>query len=207
MAVTRIAFLVLIGVVGLLRLVELRISRRNERRMIARGARPASDPSFRWMVLLHAGVLAGAAAEVWLLHRPLFPSLAVAMGILFLAANALRWWVIATLGKQWCVEVVDAGRLGVVSSGPFRYVRHPNYDAVFLEMLALPLIYTCWLTALVGTAAHVLVLRSRVRAEDAVLLANPEYRARMGTKPRFLPWLQGHTPPEGQSTVSGQVAR
>ena len=62
MAVTRIAFLGLIGVVGLLRLVELRISRRNERRMIARGARTAPDPSFRWMVLLHIGVLAGAAA-------------------------------------------------------------------------------------------------------------------------------------------------
>lgn len=187
MAVTRIAFLGLIGAVALLRLVELRISRRNERRMIARGARPAPDPSFRWMVLLHTGVLAGAAAEVWWLRRPFLPALALTMGILFLAANAVRWWVIATLGKQWCVEVVDASRLGVVSSGPFRFVRHPNYDAVFLEMLALPLIHTCWLTALVGTAAHTLVLHSRVRAEDAVLLANPEYRERMGAKPRFLP--------------------
>jgi methyltransferase len=207
MAVTRIAFLVLIGVVGVLRLVELRISRRNERRMIARGGRPAADPSFRWMVLLHAGVLAGAAAEVWLLHRPLIPALAVAMGILFLGANALRWWVIATLGKQWCVEVVDAGGLGVVSSGPFRYVRHPNYDAVFLEMLALPLIYTCWLTALVGTAAHILVLRARVRAEDAVLFANPEYRATMGGKQRFLPWPLRHAPAEKRPTIPGQVVR
>lgn len=207
MAVTRIAFLGLIGLVALLRLAELGISRRNERRMIARGARPAADPSFRWMVLLHAGVLAGAAAEVWLLHRPFVPVLALTMGILFLAANALRWWVIATLGKQWCVEVVDAGRLGVVSSGPFRFVRHPNYDAVFLEMLALPLIHTCWLTAVVGTAAHVLVLRSRVRAEDAVLLANPEYRARMGGKPRFLPWLSRHIPEDERSAVPGRIAR
>jgi len=207
MAVTRIAFLGLIGLVALLRLAELGISRRNERRMIARGATPATDPSFRWMVLLHAGVLAGAAAEVWLLRRPFVPVLAVTMGILFLAANALRWWVIATLGKQWCVEVVDAGRLGVVSSGPFRFVRHPNYDAVFLEMLALPLIHTCWLTAIVGTAAHVLVLRSRVRAEDAVLLANPEYRARMDGKPRFLPWLSRHTPEDERSAAPGRIAR
>jgi methyltransferase len=207
MAVTRVAFLGLIGVVGLLRLVELRISRRHEREMIARGARPAPDPSFRWMVLLHAGVLAGAAAEVWFMRRPLIPALAVAMGILFLGANALRWWVIATLGKQWCVEVVDAGGLGVVSSGPFRYVRHPNYDAVFLEMLALPLMYTCWLTALVGAAAHVLVLRSRVRTEDAVLLANPEYRARMGRKPRFLPWPSRRAHADERSAIPGQVAR
>jgi methyltransferase len=207
MAVTRIAFLGLIGVVALLRLVELRISRRNERRMIARGAHAAQDPSFRWMVLLHAGVLAGAAAEVWWLRRPFLPLLAVAMGVLFLAANALRWWVIATLGKQWCVEVVDAGRLGVVSSGPFRFVRHPNYDAVFLEMLALPLIHACWLTALLGTAAHVLVLRSRVRAEDAVLLANPEYRARMGAKPRFLPRLSHYSSEEDRRAIQDQAAR
>jgi methyltransferase len=207
MAVTRIAFLGLIGLVALLRLVEVGISRRNERRMIAQGARPAPDPSFRWMVLLHAGVLAGAAAEVWFLRRPFLPALAAAMGILFLGANALRWWVIRTLGRQWCVEVVDAGRLGVVDTGPFRYVRHPNYDAVFLEMFALPMIHACWLTAALGTAAHALVLRSRVGAEDRVLLANPEYRARMGAKPRFLPRPLRHTAAQEGGAVSGSVAK
>jgi len=201
---TRIAFLALLGAVGLTRLAELRISRRNQRRLLARGARRAPDPSFPWMVLLHAAVLAGAAAEVWLLRRPFLPALAVAMGILFLAANALRWWVIATLGNQWCVEVVDAGRLGVVSSGPFRFVRHPNYDAVFVEMLALPLIHACWITALVGAAAHALVLRARVRAEEAVLLSNPEYQARMGARPRFLPRLGTSVAREAHPAISRQ---
>lgn len=207
MAVTRIAFLVLLGLVAVLRLVEVGISRRNRRRMIARGARRATDASFRWMVVLHTGVLAGAAAEVWFLRRPFVPALAVAMGILFLAANGLRWWVIRTLGRQWCVEVVDAGKLGVVDSGPFRYVRHPNYDAVFLEMFALPLIHACWLTAAVGTAAHALVLRARVGVEDRVLLADPEYRARMGAKPRFLPRLSRHTRAEEARAVPGSVAK
>jgi methyltransferase len=204
---TRIAFLALVVLVALLRLVELRVSRRNQRRLLARGATHAPDPSFRWMVLLHAGVLAGAAAEVWFLRRPFLPALAVSMGVLFLAANALRWWVIRTLGGRWSVEVINAGTMAPVTAGPYRYVRHPNYLAVFIEMLSLPLIHTAWLTAGIGTAAHVLVLRARVRAEDAVLLANPEYRARLGNKPRFLPRLFPGPPTGKRPAVPGSPAR
>lgn len=208
MELTRIAFLALIAVVAILRLVELRISRRNQRRLIARGARPAPDASFRWMVLLHVGVLAGAAAEVWFLRRPFVPALAIAMGTLFLAANALRWWVIRTLGGRWSVEVINAGAMAPVTDGPYRYIRHPNYLAVLVEMFSLPMIHTAWLTAGLGTAAHLLVLRSRVRTEDAVLLANPEYRARMGGKPRFLPRLFSSTTSAGKrSPVPGSPSR
>lgn len=206
MELTRIAFLVLLALVALLRLVELRISRRNQRHLIERGARPATDPSFRWMVLLHIGVLAGAGAEVWFLRRPFLPALAIAMGILFLAANALRWWVIVTLGQRWSVEVINAGGMEPVTSGPYRFVRHPNYLAVFVEMLSLPLIHTAWLTAGIGGLAHLFVLRSRVRAEDAVLLADPQYKVQMGAKPRFLPRLVGSAA-EKRSPVSGDPAR
>jgi methyltransferase len=203
MELTRVAFLVLLAAVGALRLVELGVSRRNERRLIARGASIPPDPSFRWMVILHAGVLFGAGAEVLLLRRPFVPALAAVMGALFLAANVLRWWVIRTLGRHWSVEVIDAGGLGVVDRGPYRLIRHPNYDAVFLEMFALPLIHTAWLTATVGTLAHVFVLRARVRAEDRVLLADPEYRARMGNKPRFVPWLFPHSERANHPAIPG----
>src|SRR5260370_17441669 len=92
------------------------------------------------MVLLHTTVLLGAALEVGFLNRPLIPWLAVPMFVVFLAANAVRWWVIRTLGEHWNVQVMDSTRLGVVTSGPFRYVRHPNYAAVFAEMPPPPLI-------------------------------------------------------------------
>lgn len=207
MAVTRIAFLALLGVVAALRFVELGISRRHERQLFARGARRAHDPVYPWMVALHAGVLVGAGAEVWLLRRPFFPALGVAMGVLFLAANALRWWVIRTLGQRWSVEVVDGKGLGAVTSGPYRYIRHPNYVAVFVEMLALPLIHTAWLTAGLGSAAHFAVLRSRVRAEDSVLLADPEYRASMGAKPRFLPRIFTRVGAEKSAAAAGPASR
>ena len=119
MDISVIAFLVLLSAVAVLRLVEVRISRKHQREMIARGASKVDDPKFRWMVLLHLGVLLGAALEVIFLKRPFIPALAAVMFAIFLAANAVRWWVIRTLGKHWNVQVMDSTRLGVVSAGPF----------------------------------------------------------------------------------------
>jgi methyltransferase len=86
---------------------------------------------------------------------------------------------------------MDSVSLGVVTSGPFRLVRHPNYAAVFIELAALPLIHTAWITALAGSAGHAWVLSRRLAVEDAVLLRNDVYRATMGHRPRFVPRLFG----------------
>lgn len=182
-------FLMLLLVVAMLRLVELWISRRHQEQLEARGAAKIAEPKFRWMVLLHAAILFGAAFEVIFLTRPFYPALAAVMFTIFLAANAVRWWVIRTLGQHWNVQIMDSTRLGVISSGPFRFVRHPNYAAVFTEMLALPLIHTAWITAIAGSLAHIVVLTNRLATEERVLLANPEYQVAMGRKPRFIPGL------------------
>ena len=181
------AYLALLALVGLERLAELRISRRNQLKLEKLGVRKVAEPHFRWMVFVHAGVLACAAAEVLLLHRPLIPSLAIAMAALFVFANALRWWVIRILAGHWNVEVMASSRVGVVTSGPYRWVRHPNYVAVVIELFSLPMIHTAWLTALAGTLANLEILRRRLRVEDGVLMADPLYRSAMGGKPRFLP--------------------
>ena len=184
-----IAFLALLLAVAALRIVELRISRRHQQEMMVRGATRIDEPKFRWMVLLHAAVLLGAACEVVFLKRPFLPWLAVPMFAIFLASNAVRWWGFRTLGEHWNVQVMDSTRLGVISSGPFRFVRHPNYAAVFAEMLALPLIHTAWITAAAGAFAHLGILAQRISTEERMLFSNPDYRAAMGDKPRFLPGL------------------
>jgi methyltransferase len=189
MELSVIAYLVLLGTVALLRLYELRISRRHQQEMIARGASKVDEPRFRWMVVLHTGVLIGAAAEVVFLKRPFIPLLAAVCFALFLAANVVRWWVIRTLGEHWNVQVMNSTGLGVITSGPFRYVRHPNYAAVFTEMLVLPLIHTAWFTAMIGSAAHILVLSQRLTTEEKVLFSDAHYRDAMSGKPRFLPGL------------------
>src|SRR5260370_751251 len=172
MDVSVYSFLALLLAVGLLRLVELRISKRHQEEMAARGAAKVDEPKFRWMVLLHTAVLLGAASEVVFLRRPFILWLAVPMFAAFFAANAVRWWVIRSLGAHWNVQVVDSTRLGVVTSGPFRYVRHPNYAAVFAEMRALPLIHTAWITAAAGAIAHMAGLPQRPSPAGRRLLAD-----------------------------------
>src|ERR1039458_5397466 len=124
-----------------------------------------------------------------MLHRPLIPVLAIPMAVLFVLANILRWWVMGTLAEHWNAEVMASSRVGVVTSGPYRWVRHPNYVAVVVELFALPMIHTAWITALAGTAAYLEILRHRLRLEEDMLLADPAYRVAMEAKPRFLPKL------------------
>ncbi len=187
MGVTQIAFLVFLLAIAGLRLIELRVSRHNQTRLAAHGAQPVPEPRYIAMVALHAGVLFGSAAEVVFLTRPLLPALAVAMALLLVATNVTRWWVIRTLAGRWSVRVLTPSQMGIVTAGPFRFVRHPNYAAVFVEMIAIPLLHTAWWTALAGAILHALVLRARIQLEESVLMANAEYRTAMGNKPRFFP--------------------
>jgi 1,4-dihydroxy-2-naphthoate octaprenyltransferase len=193
LALTLPLYTALLVLVGLSRLAELLLSRRNRRRLRANGAVAVREPHFGAMVLLHIAILVGAGVEAWATRRTPVPGLAWAMLALLAAAIALRWWVIASLGQHWNVAIMDsiadAGKrsLTVVCKGPFRWIRHPNYVAVFLELLALPLIHAAWFTAVLGSAAHVWVLRHRVRSEEAVLLGHSSYQAAMADKPRFVP--------------------
>jgi methyltransferase len=182
-------YLALLAAVGVLRLVELGVSRRHQKLMLTQGAVRVPEPHFRWIVVVHTGVLIGAALEVVLLHRPFIPPLAAAMFVLFVASNLMRFWVVRVLGDLWSVQVMDSTRIGVVTTGPFRFVRHPNYTAVILEMISLPLIHTAWITALATSAGYSIALSLRIRAEERVLMANPEYRAAMEHKARFVPGL------------------
>ena len=184
-----IAYLGLLLGVAVLRIAELRISRRHQKQMIAQGAAKVDEPRFRWIVLVHSFVLVGSAVEVVFLHRPFFPVLAGVMLALFVGANLVRLWVVRTLGQHWNVQVMDSTRLGVVTSGPFRFVRHPNYAAILVEMFSLPLIHTAWITAVVASVAHAGAIAQRITVEERVLHASPDYRAAMSGKPRFFPGL------------------
>ena len=180
-------FLALVAFVATTRLLELRISRRHRRAMLDSGARAIPEPAFAGMVALHVGVLGGAVVETLVFRRavPVWFAAAAAAGVV--SAGMLRVSAIRNLGEHWNVRVIDSTALGVVTSGPYRFVRHPNYLAVFLELLLLPLVQGAWLTATLGSALHLLVLRRRILLEEAVLFESPAYRVHMGKKPRFLP--------------------
>jgi methyltransferase len=181
-------FLILVAAVGAGRLLELRLSKRHQRQLAERGAALCPEPVFRAMVALHTGILAGAVVEVFALDRPFIPAVGIPALLLVALATALRLWVIASLGMHWNVRVVRSASLGVVTAGPYRFVRHPNYVAVFIELAALPLVHGAIVTAAVGAILHALILQRRVQLEESVLMAETDYRRAVADKPRFVPW-------------------
>lgn len=187
MELSQAGFLGLLAIVATARLLELRRSKENQRRLFMRGATPVAEPNYIWMVLLHSGWLAGAGIEVLVFDRPFVPWVGAPACLLFLAANVMRYWVIRTLSDHWNTQVVNSTGLGIIATGPYRWIRHPNYTAVFAEIAVLPLIHTAYVTAAVATLLHFPVLARRVRLEEGVLMSNEEYRRVMGNKPRFLP--------------------
>lgn len=198
-----IAYLALLLAVGAGRLLEMRLSRRHQRTLAERGFRRESEPGFPIMVAVHTVVLLGAALEVLMSPRPVPAALAVSAGTAFVLANILRWWVIHTMAEHWNVQVVNALSMGVVTSGPFRWVRHPNYVAVFIELLALPLLHAAYVTAALGAIAHVAILARRIAFEERLLFGDATYRATMGWKPRFIPSPLAASAPDGAGERDG----
>jgi methyltransferase len=91
------------------------------------------------------------------------------MLVLVMASQALRWWCIATLGKQWNTRVIVVPGMPLVTKGPYRLLRHPNYVAVVVEGAALPLVHSAWLTACAFALLNALLLGVRIRVEDRAL--------------------------------------
>ena len=199
------AYISLLVIVGIGRLAELAVSRRNQRRLEKQGVRKIHEPLFRFLVLLHGSILVCAGLEVLFLHRPLIPALAISMGTVFILSNFLRWWVIWSMAGHWNVEIMDSARVGVVSSGPYRWVKHPNYVGVVLEVFSLPMMHAAWLTAIFGTLGYMEIIRQRLKLENGALMANPEYRLIMGDKPRFFPRIYSKGPkgPASERTRAG----
>jgi methyltransferase len=163
---SRVAFTALVALVALLRLAELAVSRRHIEALRQRGAIELGAGHYPWMVAVHAGFLIGGPSEVWLLDRPWLPALGVPMLGLLGVGTALRYWAIRTLGERWSTRVIVVPGAPLVGGGPYRWLRHPNYLGVVLELAALPLVHTAWLTAALASVANAFVLRRRIAVED-----------------------------------------
>jgi methyltransferase len=121
------------------------------------------------MKLLHTAFFVACALEVLVLDRPFIPPLGFTMLGIALLAQAIRYWVIATLGKRWNVRVIVVPGLPAVTDGPYRVLKHPNYLAVVLEGFAVPLIHTAWIAAAAFTLLNAWMLSVRIRCENEAL--------------------------------------
>ncbi|MFE1335893.1 isoprenylcysteine carboxyl methyltransferase family protein [Streptomyces microflavus] len=163
----------LVLAVAVERLAELVVARRNTRWSLARGGTEAGSAHYPAMVVLHTALLAGCLTEVHLADRPFLPAVGWTMVAVVVAAQLLRWWCITTLGPRWNTRVIVVPGLPLVSGGPYRLLRHPNYVAVAAEGIALPLVHGAWVTALVFTLLNGVLMAVRIRCEDEALARLP----------------------------------
>ena len=164
-------YVLLIAAVAAERVAELVVAQRNLAWSRERGGVEFGARHYPVMVVLHTGLLFGCLAEVYLLDRPFLPWLGWPMLAVVVAAQVLRWWCITTLGQQWNTRVVIIPGATRVDSGPYRFFSHPNYVAGVAEGVALPLVHTAWITAVVFTVLNAVLLAVRIATENSALAA------------------------------------
>lgn len=183
-------YLAFLGLIGVQRLAELALSERNARAALARGGVESGRRHFRFMKALHGAFLLACAGEVLLLQRPFHPALGVPMLALALAAQGVRGWTVRALGPCWNARVIVVPGSAVVTTGPYRFLRHPNYLAVAVEGVAIPLVHGAWLTAAVFSLLDAALLAVRIRCEERALEAHCPGAGRLAGLPRLIPGLR-----------------
>ncbi|MDQ0990679.1 isoprenylcysteine carboxyl methyltransferase family protein [Streptomyces sp. V3I7] len=151
------------------RVAELVVARRNAAWTFSRAGVEHGRDHYPVMVALHMALLACCLLEPALAGRPFLPVLGWPMLAFVVLAQALRWWCVTALGPYWNTRVIVVPGARLVGAGPYRFLRHPNYLAVVVEVAALPLAHCAWLTATVFTVANAVLLTVRVRCENAAL--------------------------------------
>ena len=167
------AFTVLVVLVGVERLAELVVSKRNAAWSFERGGVESGQRHFPVMVVLHTAFLVGMLVEAWW-RRPDVPgALAWSMLAIAVACQAGRWWCIQALGRHWNTRVIVVPGTPPVLRGPYRFMSHPNYVIVVVEGIALPLVHAAWISAIVFTVLNAALLTVRIRVEAAALRGLP----------------------------------
>lgn len=168
------------------RIIELMIAKRNERILKAMGAREFGVRHYRWIVIMHILFLFSFAFESLAKGAALSPWWPLLSG-LFAATQGLRVWTLWSLGRFWNTKILVLPNAEVVAKGPYRWLRHPNYVVVVLEMWLIPLMFQAYGTALVFSAINAVMLAIRIDVEEKALRSLTNYADLLDERPRFLP--------------------
>jgi methyltransferase len=189
MIVSRQWYLVLLAALIAERLLELWLSDRNGRRALAHGGVEVGRVQYRIMIAFHTLFLVACVTEALLRNPSISPVLTIAALAGEAVAQVLRFWSIAALGEAWNTRIIVNDLMPVQTSGPYRYVRHPNYFAVVLEIACIPLIRGLVITAVVFSIGNAIILAFRIPLEERAL--GDSYRRAFASVPRFVPRLVG----------------
>jgi len=182
---------VYLGVIAALaaeRGVELAIAQRNAARAFAAGAIEAGQGHYPAMVVFHSAFLVACVIERVMRGHGAPPAIAAIAVIAELFAQFLRYWVIFTLGPRWNTRIIVLPNAPPVTGGPFRFLRHPNYVAVAIEMIAVPMIGGAWITAIAFSVGNGILMMFRIPAEERAM--GKSYAGAFSALPRFFPRIR-----------------
>lgn len=157
--------LLILGLVALQRLAELVIANRNTKRLLAEGASELGASHYPFIVAVHTSWLVAIAAWI-VVYNPAVDWFWLGV---YAILQILRVWVMASLGRYWTTRIIHVPNAQLVRRGPYKFIRHPNYTVVALEIIVLPLVFGAPPIALVFTALNAAVLWVRIKAEDSAL--------------------------------------
>lgn len=163
-----IYFFICIGIVVVQRIVELAVAKNHSKKMFGMGAVEYDGRGYRFIVLLHTVFFSSMIFEYFYLSRNLNTYWYILASI-FLIAQVLRYWAIKTLGIRWNTRIIVLRGSPLIKSGPYKYLNHPNYIAVVTELASLPLIFSCYITAVIFSILNFFVLKRRVGIEENAL--------------------------------------
>ena len=187
MVISRGIYLAILAALVGERIFELWLSNRNARLAFARGGIELGCGQYRIIVAFHMLFIAACAAGA-MRYAPAFPRALALVGLAGEAvAQALRYWSVATLGQNWNTRIIVIPGIEPVTSGPYRYIRHPNYVAVALEIACVPLIRGFVTIAIVFSAGNAILLALRIALEERTL--GEPYRRAFTSRRRFIPRL------------------
>lgn len=184
--VTKIVFSIFIALLALQRLLELKKSEQHRRQILLRGGREHGAGHFPFMALLHTLWLIAIPLEVWLLNRPAVMGVAIIAGIFFMAGQILRLLAMRELGERWCARIMTLPGRPPITAGIFRFLRHPNYCGVVLEIAAAPLLHMAFISAIVFSLLNAWLLFVRIRQEERALELDNNYWASFAALSRGL---------------------
>lgn len=165
---------VILIIVILQRLSELLVAKRNERWMKSKGAKEFGQRHYKYMVLIHIGFFVSLIAEFVFFKKTIHPYWLILLSC-FIFVQLARVWVIASLGKYWNTKIIVLPGIHVVKKGPFKYIKHPNYLIVTIELIILPLLFQTYITLVVFFILNQLILAVRIPLEESALRANTDY--------------------------------
>lgn len=178
--VTQTLFFAFVAGVAIQRLLELAKNRRNVRALVARGGREHASRHYIAMVLVHALWFVSILYEVGVVGREFYWPLFTFAAVLTLCGNTLRFLSMRALGERWTTRIVTLPGSKPITGGIYRYFRHPIYVGVCLEIAAIPLLHSAFVTSAVFTILNLLVLRVRIREEEKALRSEGGYDEAFG---------------------------